>query len=288
MEKGISEIFAQIIVSERHKQGISLEEVANKAGLHRTSVGLIEKRERHPTLEVAEKISTALDFRLSDIIMSIENGYDSGIINRQALIGNIRNEDKLFDNTGLDSNMLLEAINHCYHTLDIIDKQLVANNAPKLANLVELANLSSIVGNILGAGIATASNGLYIRNKPHTYPDLLPQKEPAKNLELKIALETNKPKGHLPKEGIYITFRYILGDINNRYMKGKNNRGNVVCIWEVKVGHLSKNDFSLSNTPGDSGKTAVIKTECLNSMPLVYYDKTLLPYNSKNEYPGFN
>jgi hypothetical protein len=188
----------------------------------------------------------------------------------------------------LEKPPLLEATNQCYHTLDIIDKQLVANDAPRLANLVELANLSSIIGNILSGGIATASNGLYIRNKPHTYPDLLPQREPAKNLELKVALETNKPKGTLPKEGVYITFRYILGDANYRYIKGKNNRGNVVWFWEVKVGYLSKDVFSLSNTPGDSGKTAVIKTECLNSMPLIYYDKTLLPYNGKNEYPGLN
>lgn len=288
MEEGISGIFAQIITSKRRNLGMSLEEVANKAGLHRTTIGLIEKNERHPTLDVARKISDALELKLSDIIMSIETGYNNEITNRQASNVNSRNESKLFDITGLDSNMLLEAINHCYHTLDIIDKQLIANNAPRLANLVELANLSSIMGNILGAGIAIASNGLYIRNKPHTYPDLLPQRDPAKNLELKIALETNKPKGHLPKEGIYMIFRYILGDINYKYIKGKNNRGNVVWIWEVKVGYLSRNDFVLSNTPGDSGKTAVIKTECLNSMALIYYDKNLLPYSGNKKYPGLN
>jgi transcriptional regulator with XRE-family HTH domain len=285
----ISRIFSQIIKKERQKQNISLEEIADRSGLHRTSVGLIEKGERNPTIDVADKISSALDLRLSDILMSIENEHYIEVPHRQVTNRNIRNESKLFENTGLDSNMLIEAINHCYHTLDLIDKQLVANSSPRLANLIELANLSSIIGNVLGAGISIASEGLYKRNKPHSYPDLLPQKESAKNLELKMALEMNKPKGHLPKEGFYIIFRYVLGDGYSVYKKGKENRGDVVWIWEVKVGHISENDFLISNTPGDSGKTAVIKTPHFNSMPLVYYDYNFLPYSSKDEkYPGFN
>jgi len=145
----------------------------------------------------------------------------------------------------------------------------MGKNSVPIAHLVELANLSSMVGNMVGAGIAYFSNGLYARNKAHTYPDLLPQSDPAVDLELKMALETNKPKGHLPKTGTYITFRYVLADKQGVYNRGKQNRGNTVWIWEVKVGPLTENDFSCSNTKGDSGKTAMIKTNVHNKMHLV-------------------
>ena len=118
----------------------------------------------------------------------------------------------------------------------------------------------------------------------------MPTGESAVNLELKVALETNKPKGHLPKAGTYITFRYVLGTKSGEYTKGKDKRGDTVWIWEVKVGKLSVDDFSCSNTEGDSGKTAVIKTAVHNQMSLVYYDASLLPYRrgESDTYPGFN
>ncbi len=159
-----------------------------------------------------------------------------------------------------------------------------------ITQLVELANLSSMVGNLVGGAIADCSNGIYSRNKPHTYPDLLPLKPKAVDLEIKIALETNKPKGHLPKAGAYIIFRYVLGDKHGNFIRGKENRGDTVWIWEVKVGVLKEDDFSCSNTDGDSGKTAVVKTDVHNAMPLVYYVPEHLPYAPQTDmkYVGYN
>ena len=59
---------------------------------------------------------------------------------------------------------------------------------------------------------------------------------------------------------------------------------------EVKVGHIKEEDFSCSNTAGDSGKTAVIKTDIFNKMHLVYYVPEHLPYAQKvnGGYVGFN
>ncbi|MCI5145090.1 MAG: hypothetical protein D3923_06050 [Candidatus Electrothrix sp. AR3] len=127
-------------------------------------------------------------------------------------------------------------------------------------------------------------------NKPHAFLDLLPLKDNATNLEIKISLETNKPKGHLPKAGTYITFRYVLGDKFAHFQRGKDKRGDTVWIWEVKAGILEEEDFSCSNTAGDSGKTAVIKTKKHNKMKLIYYVPSLLPYafRKEGEYPGFN
>ncbi len=35
-------------------------------------------------------------------------------------------------------------------------------------------------------------------------------------------------------------------------------------FWEVKVGDIRVEDFAISNTEGDSGKTAVVRTEIFN------------------------
>lgn len=208
---------------------------------------------------------------------------------RIAKEAHLRNNDLLKAITGLDPDCLIKAINSCYRTLDNIDYQMISQGIPRIANLIELANLSSMVGNILGAGIANNSNGMYMRNRPHAYPDLIAPGGYGRELEIKVALEKNRPKGHLPKAGNYMTFRYVLGYSNGAFQKDKTQRGDTVWIWEVKVGHLSEQDFSCSNTPGDSGKTAVITSSSHNSMALVYFAPEFLPYSNKPDfYCGYN
>jgi hypothetical protein len=191
---------------------------------------------------------------------------------------------------GVTSEVILNSINHCYQTLDIINKNLVINHTPPLSKLVELANLSSIVGNLLGEGFARNSNGFYIRNKPHTYPDLLSTNPSNNGIEIKMALETKSPKGHLAKDGYYLTYRYVLTDANEKYTKGLAYRGDTVTIWEVKLDYLNKSNFSESNTEGDSGKTATILPKHHNKMKLLYFNPKCVPYrhSEKKSYVGFN
>lgn len=190
----------------------------------------------------------------------------------------------------LNIEMIQGSIKHCYETLDMIDQNLVSKNTPKLSGLVEMANLSSIVGNLLGAGCAEYSSKKYYRNKPHTYPDLLSTDSTLPGIEIKTALLKNSPKGHQPKPGYYLTYRYCLTDNNGKRLVGHEDEWDTVTIWEVKFGYLNKEDFGCSNTTGDSGKTAVIKTSALNNMALLYFDPTLVPYrHSINKpYNGFN
>jgi len=298
-DTGITLAFIELTKKIREQRGLTIEQLADLAGVHRTTIGLLERNERSPTLQVATQIAGALEMPFAELIQEavlISNGQTNAQqfvdfhILRKPTINNIRNEDKLMQTIGVDCKTLLGAIDSCYQTLDTIDEQLIGKGSLPIAHLVELANLSSMVGNMVGGGIADCSNGLYARNRPHTYPDLLPQSPPAVDLELKMALETNKPKGHLPKAGTYITFRYILGDKQGNYIRGKEHRGNTVWIWEIKVGALTEEDFSCSNTAGDSGKTAVIKTAVHNKMHLVYYVPEHLPYAAKDngKYVGYN
>ena len=105
-----------------------------------------------------------------------------------------------------------------------------------------------------------------------------------------MALERNKPKGHLPKPGMHFTFRYVLSNRDGCFTRGKENRGKTAHVWEVKAGVLAESDYDLSNTEGDSGKTAVIKTNVLHAMTFIYFGPRLLPYASRDDVPyqGFN
>lgn len=285
----------------REVEGLTIEQVADLASIHRTSLGLIERKERQPTLSVAIKVAKALNYELSDLLTRaelIESGnleLDEAIKNLSLRIPNrnyLRNSDQLISITGLFPEMLLTAIQEAYNTVDLIDAELTTKGLVPISKLVELANLSSMLGNIIGGTIAEASDGLYKRNKPHNYPDLLPldKSRGAVDLELKMALEKNRPKGHLPKAGTYISVRYVLGTKDGIYVKGKENRGDTVWIWEIKVGKITAEDFDISNTEGDSGKTAVIKTKVFNEMALVYFDEKYCPYSVKTDgtYPCFN
>ena len=283
------------IRKERTKQGLNYEDLSAATGLHRTTFSLYDRGERGPSFEVLAQIANALNVPLSEFVRRAESNlrvqrvHESFTTKREVPIALFRNAQALREITGLSTESLRLTMRECYSTLDTIDTQLLAHGADPISRLVELANLSSMVGNLLAAGLAEASNGLYKRNKPHAYPDLIPQAAEYGELEIKVALETNKPKGHLPKAGTYLTFRYVLCDENGRFVRGKESRGTKVFIWEIKAGHIRERDFDVSNTAGDSGKTAVIKTRVFNAMPLVFFDPDFLPYGRKSDnYPGYN
>lgn len=263
---GLMPFLSHEITSRRNYRGLTIEELADLSGIHRTFLGAVESGKRGISISYAEKIAQGLGCSLSNLITAAETRADKGEYTSSTLERVLsqelfRNEDKLVGLTTLTTSVVRQSIEQVYSTLDLIDNELVKSGVDKISHLVEYANLSSMVGNIAGAGLAEASDGTYTRNRPHAYPDLIPNsKTTAPNLEVKVALESNKPKGHLPKEGVYITYRYVLGSEEGTYMRGKRNRGDTVWIWEVRVGHLVESDFSCSNTEGDSGKTAVITT----------------------------
>jgi transcriptional regulator with XRE-family HTH domain len=260
---------------------MTLEELGDLSGLHRTFISLIERGERGLSLDTAFSLADALDAPLSQIIETAERGHSdlvgSGAARRRVVADDAIMDDRPLRNlTGLTGDGLRKAVEYMYDTFDIIDAQLAARGLQPISGLVEPAKLSSMVGNLLGAGLANFSHGLYQRNRPHAFPDLVPQRLGLPDLELKTALETNYPKGHLPKEGVYITFRYVLGGVDGTYVRG--DRSSTVWVWEVRIGHLTEQDFSISNTAGDSGKTAVIRTNSLKAMSLVMQDERFYPY----------
>ena len=67
MSKITLEKFGKKVRMERLKLGLSQEELASRAGVHRTYIGMIERAEKNITLENIEKIASALKITLPDI-----------------------------------------------------------------------------------------------------------------------------------------------------------------------------------------------------------------------------
>lgn len=266
-----------------------MEALASRAGVDRTYIGRLEAGERQPTIDVAAALAEAMGLSLSDLLLRAERiakgdapaaGPDLELVpapaSRLASRDCIESDQMLREATGLNAEMIVAALDDAYHTLDLLDRQLVENGALPFAKLVELANLSSMIGNIVGGAIARHSTGLYERSGPHKYQDLR-SATGREHIEIKTALESNKPKGHLSKAGYYLTFRYVLGGPDGSFTPGRDNRGDVVHFWEIRFGYLTEADFDESNTPGDSGKTAVVKTDVLRAMERIYFDPAYFP-----------
>jgi transcriptional regulator with XRE-family HTH domain len=66
MKKEILVKFGNKVRAERMKLGLSQEELAERAGVHRTYIGMIERAEKNITLENIEKICKALNMSISD------------------------------------------------------------------------------------------------------------------------------------------------------------------------------------------------------------------------------
>ena len=59
--------------SFRLKMGLSQEDLADKAGLHRTYIGGIERGERNISLVNMFKLARAMDLRLDELLAGIDD-----------------------------------------------------------------------------------------------------------------------------------------------------------------------------------------------------------------------
>lgn len=62
-------IFARNLREIRVKQGLSQEELADIAGLHRTYVGSVERGERNISIDNMERLASALKINIQDLLI---------------------------------------------------------------------------------------------------------------------------------------------------------------------------------------------------------------------------
>ena len=70
--KGVGGGFAEALRELRQEKGLSQEELADRAGLHRTYISQIERGIKSPSLRSLEQIAQALDVQLSTLIKKME------------------------------------------------------------------------------------------------------------------------------------------------------------------------------------------------------------------------
>jgi len=68
MKKEILSKFGNRVREERLKKSLSQEELALKAGVHRTYIGMIERAEKNITLANIEKIAKALKIDITNLL----------------------------------------------------------------------------------------------------------------------------------------------------------------------------------------------------------------------------
>lgn len=72
MNKKLSAKFGEVVRELRKERNLSQEELADKAEVHRTYVGMIERGERNITLENIQKLAKALNVSLKSIFEKLD------------------------------------------------------------------------------------------------------------------------------------------------------------------------------------------------------------------------
>lgn len=70
----ILNLFGENVRKYRRLLNISQEELAHRADLHRTYIGMIERAEKNITLVNIEKIANALEVKIEDLLKHSDNG----------------------------------------------------------------------------------------------------------------------------------------------------------------------------------------------------------------------
>ena len=87
-----SKIVGEVIAEFRKKKGISQEVISGLADIGRTHLSAIERGERKPTLETLYRIANALDVKMSDIVIAIEEKIENkeALVKKKSLIDMIK------------------------------------------------------------------------------------------------------------------------------------------------------------------------------------------------------
>ncbi|MGA3083844.1 MAG: helix-turn-helix transcriptional regulator [Thermodesulfobacteriota bacterium] len=68
MDESILKKFGKRVREERLKLNLSQEKLAERAGLHRTYIGMIERAEKNITLENIDRIASALEISIKNLL----------------------------------------------------------------------------------------------------------------------------------------------------------------------------------------------------------------------------
>ncbi|MFZ3377383.1 MAG: helix-turn-helix transcriptional regulator [Chthoniobacterales bacterium] len=67
-KRNVRQIFGQNLRRARKRLGLSQEDLAEKAGLHRTYVGSVERGERNVSIDNMERLAGAVNFSIQELL----------------------------------------------------------------------------------------------------------------------------------------------------------------------------------------------------------------------------
>jgi transcriptional regulator with XRE-family HTH domain len=67
-------VFAAALRAAREEAGLSQEELADEAGVHRTYVGQLERGEKNVSIDSMEKLASALNRTLPELLVTPKQG----------------------------------------------------------------------------------------------------------------------------------------------------------------------------------------------------------------------
>lgn len=79
---GLSSWVAAAIRTHREAAGLSQEELADRAELHRTYISLVERFRRNPTVDALDRICEGLGIRASALLEEAERARARGVKRR--------------------------------------------------------------------------------------------------------------------------------------------------------------------------------------------------------------
>lgn len=68
----VGPLFGANLIHHRKRAGLSQEALGERAGLHRTEIGLLERGERTPRIDTLIKLATALEVAPGDLLVGID------------------------------------------------------------------------------------------------------------------------------------------------------------------------------------------------------------------------
>lgn len=71
-KRSSQQLFGDIVRTLRQSKGLSQEALADRAGLHRTYISLLERGLRNPSLTVIQQLAAALKVRLVDLVKDLD------------------------------------------------------------------------------------------------------------------------------------------------------------------------------------------------------------------------
>lgn len=70
--RSLSKLFGVVLRAHRTGKGLTQEQLAERAGVHPTYIGMVERGERNCSLDIAASIASALESSLADLVKEAE------------------------------------------------------------------------------------------------------------------------------------------------------------------------------------------------------------------------